>query len=341
MKNKKNILIISVIALFLFTLMNLSIGAVKVNFKDIITIIGDKLNILNFQNNSIDDSIKYIILNIRLPRIIVSYFVGGILSVCGASYQGLLKNPMADPYILGISSGAAFGATLSIVFFGGAKIFGISSITLTAFIGAILVIFIVYNIAKIGNEIPVSTLLLSGIAMSQFLAALMAVMMMLFDESLQKIIYWTMGSLSGKGWDDVLTIIPYSLIGFLILFYYSNEMNILLLGDENANNLGVNSAKVKKIILITASIMTGVAVSISGIIGFVGLIVPHISRMFTGPNHKILLPVSFNIGGVLLMSCDTIARSLISQEIPVGIITAILGGPFFIYLLIKRKKEVY
>lgn len=341
MKNKKNVIIGSIIILLFFTIINLSFGSVKVDFRDIITIIGEKFNVSFFQNNLIDNSVKYIILNVRLPRIIVSYFIGGILSVSGAAYQGLLKNPMADPFILGISSGAAFGATLSIIFLGGIKFAGISSITLFAFTGAISVIFIVYNIARIGNEIPVTTLLLSGIAMSQFLAALMSIMMMLFDESLQKIIFWTMGSLSGKGWDDVLTIIPYSLAGFLVLLYYSNDMNILLLGDENANNLGVNSEKIKRLILVTASIMTGVAVSISGIIGFVGLIIPHASRMFTGPNHKVLLPVSFNTGGVLLMCCDTIARSLISQEIPVGVITAILGGPFFIYLLNVRKKEMF
>jgi iron complex transport system permease protein len=338
--NKKLIIIISILIFAFFTVLNLSIGAVRVGFGDILNIIFSKTGLVEKDVNT-SDSITYIISNVRLPRIIVSYFVGGLLSICGVAYQGILKNPMADPYILGISSGAAFGATFAIVAFGGMKIFGISAITLFAFVGATAVVFFVYNIARIGNNVPVTTMLLSGIAMSQFLAALMSVMMMLFDESLHKIIFWTMGSLSGKGWSHVVTIIPYSIAGFLILIYMSREMDIMLLGEENANNLGVDSEKTKRIILVTTSIITGVAVSMSGIIGFVGLIVPHIVRMFTGPRHNVLLPVAFNFGGVLLMCCDTVARSLISQEIPVGIITAVLGGPFFIYLLNKRKKEMF
>ena len=338
--NKKLIIIISILIFAFFTVLNLSIGAVRVGFGDILNIVFSKTGLVEKDVNT-SDSITYIISNVRLPRIIVSYFVGGLLSICGVAYQGILKNPMADPYILGISSGAAFGATFGIVAFGGMKIFGISAITLFAFVGAIAVVFFVYNIARIGNNVPVTTMLLSGIAMSQFLAALMSVMMMLFDESLHKIIFWTMGSLSGKGWSHVVTIIPYSIAGFLILIYMAREMDIMLLGEENANNLGVDSEKTKRIILVTTSIITGVAVSMSGIIGFVGLIVPHIVRMFTGPRHNVLLPVAFNFGGVLLMCCDTVARSLISQEIPVGIITAVLGGPFFIYLLNKRKKEMF
>lgn len=340
MRNKKTIIILSFISMIGFAVINLSIGAVKVDFMDIIRIIMERLGAIPFQND-ISQSTKYIILDVRLPRIIASYFVGGTLAISGVAYQGLLKNPMADPYILGISSGAAFGATISIVFFGGIKILGIASINLTAFIGAVLVVFIVYNIAKIGNDVPITTLLLSGIAMSQFLAALMAVMMLLFGESLHIIIHWTMGSLSGKGWDKVISLIPYSLAGLAVLLYLSRDMDLMLLGDENANNLGVNSERVKKTILFTTSIITGAAVAISGIIGFVGLIVPHAVRIFTGPRHKILLPVSFNAGGILLMFCDTLARSVITQEIPVGIVTAILGGPFFIFLLYKKKREVF
>ncbi|KUK73748.1 MAG: Putative metal ABC transport system permease protein [Clostridiales bacterium 38_11] len=339
MKNKRAVIALSFISLFAFTVLNLSIGAVNVNFKDIIQIILERLGVIPFQN-SISESTKYIILDVRLPRIIASYFVGGTLAISGVAYQGLLKNPMADPYILGISSGAAFGATISIVFFGGIKILGIASINLTAFIGAVLVVFIVYNIARIGNDVPITTLLLSGIAMSQFLAALMAVMMLMYGESLHIIIHWTMGSLSGKGWDKVFSLIPYSLAGLAVLLYLSRDMDLMLLGDENANNLGVNSERVKKTILFTTSIITGAAVAISGIIGFVGLIVPHAVRIFTGPRHKVLLPVSFNAGGILLMFCDTLARSVITQEIPVGIVTAILGGPFFLFLLYKKKREV-
>jgi iron complex transport system permease protein len=333
-------LLISLIAFLGGIVITLSIGAVSVKWLDIAKIVLEELGLISFQED-ISDATRYIILHVRLPRIIASYFVGGTLAISGVAYQGLLKNPMADPYILGISSGAAFGATLSIVFFAGMRFFGIPAINITAFAGAIMVVVIVYSIARIGNEVPITTLLLSGIAMNQFLAALMSVMMLLFGESLHIIIHWTMGSLSGKGWEQVLTIIPYSLLGFVVLLYLSRDMDIMLLGDENASNLGVQVERVKKIILITTSIITGAAVAISGIIGFVGLIVPHATRIFTGPRHKVLLPVSFNVGGLLLMACDTLARSLISQEIPVGIVTAVFGGPFFIYLLYTKKKEAF
>jgi len=339
-KNKKIIILILLITTTVIFI-SLSIGAVKVDISDIIKIL--KNSILKRDNNflNIEDNIVYIIWNIRLPRILVSLLIGGMLSIAGVTYQGILKNPMADPFILGISSGAALGATIGIVSKINFSILGLNFISIAAFIGAVSVIFIVYNIAKINNDVPVTTLLLSGVAMSQFLTAILSILMLIFDRDLNKIILWTMGSLSGKGWDSILNILPYSILGIIILLFLSRDMDILLLGDESAKNLGVESDKVKKIALVTASVITAAAVSVSGIIGFVGLIVPHIVRIFMGPKHIKLLPISFIVGGLLMVVCDTIARSIIPQEIPVGIITAILGGPFFIYLLKKRKEEVF
>jgi iron complex transport system permease protein len=320
---------------------SLSLGAAKVGIKDIVNIIYGKIsgneNIFSY----LEDSTVYIIWNIRFPRIIVSLFIGGMLSIAGVTYQGILKNPMADPFVLGISSGAALGATIGIISKISFNIFGLNFISIMAFAGALLVIFIVYNIARIKNEIPVTTLLLSGIAMSQFLTAILSTIMMLNDRDLNKIFFWTMGSLSGKGWESIMNILPYAGLGMIILMYYAKDMDILLLGDESAKNLGVEADRVKKIILVTASVITAASVSVSGIIGFVGLIVPHIVRMFIGPKHIKLLPLSFVTGGGLMVICDTIARSIIAQEIPVGIITAILGGPFFIYILKKKKAEVF
>jgi iron complex transport system permease protein len=340
MNNKKKIILL-ILLIITVIFAALSIGAVKVDINDIIKIL--KSSILKKDNNflNIEDNIVYIIWNIRLPRILVSLLIGGMLSMAGVTYQGILKNPMADPFILGISSGAALGATIGIVTKINFSILGLDFISIAAFIGAVSVIFIVYNIAKINNDVPVTTLLLSGVAMSQFLTAILSILMLIFDRDLNKIILWTMGSLSGKGWDSILNILPYSILGMLILIFLSRDMDILLLGDESAKNLGVESDKVKKIALVTASVITAAAVSVSGIIGFVGLIVPHIVRIFMGPKHIKLLPISFIVGGLLMVVCDTIARSIIPQEIPVGIITAILGGPFFIYLLKKRKEEVF
>ncbi len=339
-KNKLSLIILGVFIVSIIFL-SLSLGAVKVNVKDIINIIYAKTLGTETTYSNLDSSIVYIIWNIRLPRIIVSLFIGGMLSIAGVTYQGILKNPMADPFVLGISSGAALGATIGIISKISFNILGLNFISLMAFAGALLVIFVVYNIARIKNEVPVTTLLLSGIAMSQFLTAILSILMMLNDRDLNKIFFWTMGSLSGKGWESIANIIPYTVLGFIILMYYSKDMDILLLGDESAKNLGVEADKIKKIILVTASILTAASVSVSGIIGFVGLIVPHIVRIFVGPKHSKLLPLSFITGGALMVVCDTIARSIIPQEIPVGIITAILGAPFFIYILKKKKAEVF
>ncbi|HCX04591.1 MAG TPA: iron ABC transporter [Clostridiales bacterium] len=339
-KNKLFFILLTVIMIGIFSV-SLSLGAAKVGIKDIVNIIYGKIsgneNIFSY----LEDSTVYIIWNIRFPRIIVSLFIGGMLSIAGVTYQGILKNPMADPFVLGISSGAALGATIGIISKISFNILGLNFISIMAFAGALLVIFIVYNIARIKNEIPVTTLLLSGIAMSQFLTAILSTIMMLNDRDLNKIFFWTMGSLSGKGWESILNILPYAGLGMIILMYYAKDMDILLLGDESAKNLGVEADRVKKIILVTASVITAASVSVSGIIGFVGLIVPHIVRMFIGPKHIKLLPLSFVTGGGLMVICDTIARSIIAQEIPVGIITAILGGPFFIYILKKKKAEVF
>jgi len=339
-KNKKIIILILLITTIVIFI-SLSIGAVKVEISDIFKIL--KNSILKRDNNflNIEDNIVYIIWNIRLPRIIVSLLIGGMLSIAGVTYQGILKNPMADPFILGISSGAALGATIGIVSKINFSILGLDFISIAAFVGAVSIIFIVYNIAKINNDVPVTTLLLSGVAMSQFLTAILSILMLIFDRDLNKIILWTMGSLSGKGWESIMNLLPYSILGIIILLFLSRDMDLLLLGDESAKNLGVEADKVKKIALVTASVITAAAVSVSGIIGFVGLIVPHIVRIFMGPKHIKLLPISFIVGGLLMVVCDTIARSIIPQEIPVGIITAILGGPFFIYLLKKRKEEVF
>ena len=339
-KNKLFLISITVfIGLIIFT--SLSLGAVKVNVKDILNIIYGKIIGNEEAYLKIHSSIVYIIWNIRFPRIIVGLFIGGMLSIAGVTYQGILKNPMADPFVLGISSGAALGATIGIISKISFNILGLNFISLMAFAGALLVIFLVYNIARIKNEIPITTLLLSGIAMSQFLTAILSILMMLFDRDLNKIFFWTLGSLSGKGWDSIVNILPYAVLGLIILMYYSKDMDILLLGDESAKNLGVEADRVKKIILVTASIITAASVSVSGIIGFIGLIVPHIVRIFIGPKHVKLIPLSFITGGALMVICDTIARSLMPQEIPVGIITAILGAPFFIYILKKKKAEVF
>lgn len=279
-----------------------------------------------------------IIWNVRLPRVILGFLTGGALAVCGAAYQGIFKNPMADPFILGVSSGAALGASIGIVMHFSAGFLGLNGIAVLAFVGAFLAIFLVYNISKVGRKVPVASLLLSGIAVSQSLTAFMSLLMIFNVQSMNQIMFWTMGSLNGKGWDQVITVLPYVIIGCLILFTTVRELDIMLLGEDAATQLGVNTDHLKKKVLVVSSVITAAVVSVTGIIGFVGLVVPHIVRILSGPKHRILLPFSLVFGGTFLIICDTLARTVSSQEIPVGIITAAFGGPFFIYLLRKSKK---
>lgn len=281
-----------------------------------------------------------IILQIRLPRIILGALVGAALSIAGTTMQGLFKNPMADPYIVGISSGAALGAISTIVF--GLTIFGMYTIPLMAFIGAAAAIFLVYNIASVRGKLPVSTLLLAGIAVTLFLSAIISLMMYISGEKLHGIVFWLMGGLWGRNWNHVMMAFPFIFLGAIIIYIFARDLNVMLLGEEPAQHLGIEVETLKKIIILSTSLITAAAVSVSGIIGFVGLIIPHAMRILVGPDHRILLPSSALVGGIFLIWADTLARTIISPiELPVGIITALFGAPFFIYLLRTRKRAMF
>ncbi|WP_066638486.1 FecCD family ABC transporter permease [Desulfolucanica intricata] len=285
---------------------------------------------------------RVIVLQVRLPRIFLGLFVGAALAAVGAALQGLFKNPMADPYVIGVSSGAALGATVAIVSKLDAYFLGMGAVPMMAFGGALITTFIVYNLARIGRKVPVSTLLLAGIATGSFFQAIISFMMVLNSQKLEQIVFWLMGSLSAKSWDHVIMSGPYVMIGILVIYCFARDLNILVVGEESARNLGVEVERVKKILLAAAALVTAAAVSVSGIIGFVGLIVPHMVRMIVGPDHRILIPVSALFGSTFMIITDTVARTVIAPtEIPVGIITALFGGPFFIYLLRKRKSSMF
>jgi iron complex transport system permease protein len=340
-KSKFRVLISLLMLLIIIVAMASAIGSASIKVLDVYRVILSKMPIINKYVNveNITDAQFAIIWNVRLPRVILGMMVGASLSVAGVSFQGLLKNPMADPYILGVSSGAALGATIAIISKFEYVKFGFSSITLSAFIGAIVAVFIVYNIGKINNKLSTNTLLLAGVAVGQFFTAIMSFLMVVNSNDMSRIIYWTMGSLSGKGWDPVKTLSIPIVLTIVILIYYSKELNILLTGDETAKSMGVNVERTKQIILVLGTLLTSLVVSVSGIIGFVGLIIPHITRIIFGPDHRILLPSSAMVGAIFMIATDTISRTLISPvEIPVGIITAMFGGPFFIYLLRNKKK---
>ncbi len=305
-------------------------GIASIPFRDANRILLHEFLHLDVDMEGITDGSITIIRSVRLPRVVLGFLAGASLAVCGAGFQGIFKNPMVDPFVLGVSSGAALGAAIGIVLHFGT--------TLLAFVGAFLTITLVYNISKIGKKVPVATLLLSGIAVSQTLSATMSIIMILNKQSMDQIMFWTMGSLNGKGWGQIITVLPYSLLGIALLLTTCRELDIMLTGEETAIQLGVNVESLKKRVLFASTVITAAVISVTGIIGFVGLVVPHVVRMITGPKHRVLMPLSLLFGGTFLIICDTAARSMAVWEIPVGIITSLCGGPFFIYLLRRMKR---
>lgn len=277
-----------------------------------------------------------IILQVRLPRILLGFLIGASLSVAGTAFQGLLRNPLADPYTIGVSSGAAVGATAALLFFPGAASGFI--IPLCGFAGALLALFTVYSLGSVGGRLPVVTVLLAGVVVSSFLSAVISLGMLFAGEQMRNIFFWLAGGLGQKGWSLLTLVIPYFTIGLAVLLYLARDLNLILLGEEDALSLGVEVERTKRWVLIAASLITAGAVSVSGMIGFVGLIVPHAMRILVGPDHRYLFPASLFGGGIFLVAADTFARTIISPaEIPVGIVTAFLGAPFFIYLLRRHR----
>lgn len=287
---------------------------------------------------SFDDNSLYIIKNIRLPRVIMCVLSGAGLSVCGAAYQAIFRNPLSDPYTLGISSGASLGAALAIVLGFDNFFFGVGGF---AFLFALLTVWVIIRIASVGNRLHITTLLLAGISINFLMAALISILMVMNQDSMEKIIFWTMGSLSGSKFSDIWVVLTFVLLGSIIIRVYARELNALLTGNDSARSLGVNVEKTKKLILFFSTLMIGVIVSYCGVIGFVGLIVPHIVRLLVGSDNRKIIPYSIFGGMIFMLLADILSRTLIApSELPIGSITAVVGAPFFIYLLYNAKKKL-
>ncbi|NLI73246.1 MAG: iron chelate uptake ABC transporter family permease subunit [Euryarchaeota archaeon] len=323
--------IVMVIGLALSILFTLNIGAVDISFNTIFEVLlggGDE-----FQRD--------IIINTRLPRIVLGTMVGAALAVAGAAMQGVFRNPMASPYVLGISAGAAFGASLAIVL-GISWLPGRLAIPSMSFLFCFLTLFLVYGISRTkGGFVPVETLLLAGIAVGAFFNALVSLMKYFAGDELSAIVFWMLGGLWRSSWEDVAISLPMIILGTAVIWLLSRDLNTMMVGEEHALHLGLNVNAVRLAILLAASLVTAAAVSVSGIIGFVGLVIPHVVRLLVGPDHRILIPVSLLGGAIFMIWTDTIARTiLLPAELPVGIITAIIGAPFFIYLIISRRRKL-
>lgn len=309
------------IALMLFTLLLMALCSV--------------VGVVHFDLQSLTES--PIFWQLRLPRIVLSVLTGAALSVCGAAYQSVFRNPLTDPYVLGISSGASLGAALAILLGLEAHLWGVGSMALAT---ALLTILLIFKISSIGNRMHTTTLLLTGVCLTFLITAIVSLLMALHHDKMESIIFWTMGSFSSASWLDVLIVLPVVIVGLLIVIYHSRDLNLLLTGSETAQSLGVEVEKVRRILLFFTTLMVAFCVSACGVIGFVGLVVPHCVRLVCGTDNRKVVPYSIFVGAIFLLLCDTGARTLIPpNELPVGSITSLVGAPMFIYLLYKSKRR--
>ncbi len=281
-----------------------------------------------------------IIIDIRLPRVLLAGIVGAALAVAGATYQGLFRNPLADPYLIGVAQGAALGAVVGFLL--PWSVGGLGLIPVLAFLGALAAVAVVYSVARVGKTLPMTTLILAGVALGAFLASITSYLMIISGEKLHGIISWLMGRFSLGNWEQVAMVVPYVVVGVVVIWLHARPLNVMQLDEEQAQQLGVNVERVKLILLAAATLITAAAVSFVGTIGFVGIIVPHAVRLVWGPDHRFLLPLTTLAGASLLILADTAARTMLAPtEIPVGVITAFFGAPFFLYLLRHKKRAVF
>ena len=330
------------LVLFLMTgVLSLGTGAVEFNAGEVVRAV---IAGLNGQMRGLEITPREtIIFYIRLPRVILAAMTGAALAASGAVYQGIFRNPMADPYVMGTSAGASLGATCAFMLPINIRFLSLGSVPLLAFAGSLVAVMLVYGLAKVGDRTPVLNLLLSGMIVSSILSAIVSLMMFVMPTGvLHGLAFWLMGGFSGRGWSNVAMITPYFILGLSIVLVFSRDLNALLLGDEPAMHLGIEVSKVTKALIVAASLLTACAVSSGGIIGFVGLVIPHVLRMCLGPDNRRLVPASLIFGATVMMAADALARIVIApQELPVGIITALCGGPFFVYLLRQYKTDSY
>lgn len=319
--------------LALTALFSLRTGAVRISEREILRILW------NWRDRS--ERYAEIILGIRLPRMALSALVGASLALSGTVYQGLFRNPMADPYVIGSSAGASLGATIAMMLPISLRLLGLSAISLFAFVGSLATVALVFNLARTGQRTPMINLILSGVAVSSVLSAVVSLLMFVMpQEGLHGLVFWLMGGFSGRNWNHVAAAIPPFLIGLAVVLLHARHLNAILLGEEEALSLGVDVPRVTRRLVAVASLLTASSVAAGGIIAFAGLVVPHLVRLIVGPDHRRLIPNSCLLGAVFMLLADTVARCVIPpRELPVGIVTALTGGPFFIYLLRKHKPK--
>lgn len=288
-------------------------------------------------DSGLDDQQRNILWSIRMPRVVLGALVGGMLALAGATYQGVLRNPLADPYLLGVSSGAGLGATIAIVSGGGIGPWGLP---LVAFVGGVAGVAATYVLGSgIGGSTATGVIILAGVAVSAFAGAVQTFVQQRYDDSLRSVYSWLLGQLVTSRWSEVLTVLPYVLLSSVVILGYRRVLDVMAVGDDEAAGLGVDPARARLVLVLAATLGTAAVVSVSGLIGFVGIVVPHAVRLLAGVGHRLLLPLSAVTGAAFLVMADLLARSVLSPaEIPIGVVTALVGAPFFLVVLRRARR---
>jgi iron complex transport system permease protein len=333
--------LISLSLLLIAVVLSVAAGPVFIPPLTLFRILADKLPGLYLPADR-PQTFSTILYQIRLPHAALVLLTGAALGGSGAAYQGLFRNPLADPYLIGVATGAGLGAVLAMSIQWPRSLFGLYTIPVAAFLGASLTLLIVYSLARVGNTLPTTTLILAGVAVSAFATSLTSLLMLRSNEELRRALGWLLGGSIMGGWAPVLAVLPYIVIGLGILIASGHALNVLQFGEEQAQQIGLPAERVKTILLVAASLTTAAAVAFSGIIGFIGLIVPHVIRMLWGHDYRLLLPLSVIGGAIALLLADLVARLLLApQVLPVGIVTALVGAPFFLWVLRRARNLAY
>ena len=331
---------LSVVALIL-AVVCLQLGTQYIGLGKLISVLSSAL-LDQPTDNDVLKTTNVILLQVRLPRVFLGFLVGVCLASVGVALQALLRNPLADPYVLGVSSGAALGVAVAVLFGIGTTVLAFSLLPVCGFLGGLVALLVVYRMAATYDRLPIHSVLLAGVILNAIFSALIMFITSIMEPNRSfGMMAWLMGSLTAPAYPALAALSVYLLAGLFLLFKQVRVLNILALGEEPARSLGIDTERAKRVIFLVSALLTGAVVSVSGMIGFIGMIIPHAVRLVVGADHRLLLPASALVGGIFLMVADTMARTFfVPSEVPVGIITALAGGPFFVYLLVWRKDRL-
>jgi iron complex transport system permease protein len=341
LKKVLNPFLLCALVLLIAMILNIMIGSAAIPLKTLFEVIGAAFGGTRAASDP-NGTFSTILLSLRLPHMALMLLVGAGLAGSGAAYQGLFRNPLADPYLIGVASGAGLGAVAAMTIQWPYTTLGLMAVPLAAFLGAVAAVAVVSLIARVGKTIPTTSLILAGVVVSSFCTALSSLLMINSSGDLRRALVWLLGGATQTGWAPVLAVLPYILIGTAILLAVGNPLNVMQFGDEQAGQLGIPVTRVRWLTIAAATLTTAAAVAYAGVIGFVGLIVPHILRLIWGGDYRKLIPLSFLGGAILLLLTDLVARSIMApQEVPMGIITSLMGAPFFLWLLRRSRSQNY